>query len=162
MSKCPTLSVEYKNTLKNRIKKNIYYTGWVKKSVNSGVWCKIVPFCVQLFWIFAFLNFWFWEKKVLSIFLVYLKKNLKNIEKIPYKKGTILHQTPLVTLFLCHPLYRCLCAWFTVVHIYKYLYIWLWNFSLNFCTVTENCIFRSLTVRISLQRLFRADVKLTV
>ena len=161
-------------------------TRWVKKSVISGVWCKIVFFCATLrygiffyffgffknisetfhlskstnkgsilnefnlltvylystevLWIyftylpsfktnvykilefyrhtFAFLNFWFWEKKKFRGFffesLSTKNKVPNNSEQIPYRKlhknGTILHQTPLITLFWL-ALFDSPCAW---------------------------------------------------
>ena len=61
--------------------------------------------------IFAFLNFWFWEKKGSRIFF-WAKTNYKfskNIEKHHarelHKKGTILDQTPQITLFGTHPVH---------------------------------------------------------
>ena len=59
--------------------------------------------------IFAFLNFWFWENK--RFFGFFVGHKVKSFQKILkkhhtgelHKKGTILHQVPLITFFLTHP-----------------------------------------------------------
>ena len=59
--------------------------------------------------IFAFLNFWFWEKKRFADFFLAIgvakkiKTSKKHHTEELHKKGTILHPAPLITPYFTHP-----------------------------------------------------------
>ena len=87
--------------------------------------------------IFAFMNLWFWEKKDSRIFFwaIGVPNFFTNFQKIwkkhhtveLHKKGTILLQAPLMTLFFWHTLCRYLLCLYILKIIFLKVFKLMWR-----------------------------------